>query len=113
VVLGKGGEVGFMIVSMRYVSPFSLMGCLQVFSVALEKWDKGTLLSPLLFVLVIEAFSRMMTATVERDLMSGVLVGSRHLEAMVVSHLLFADNTYLLWAKGGTTFDSVQSSFVR
>ena len=52
-------------------------------------------MSPLLFVLVMEAFSRMMTATVERDLMSGFLVGSRHLEVMVVSHLLFADDTLI------------------
>ncbi|XP_059446648.1 uncharacterized protein LOC132178217 [Corylus avellana] len=52
-------------------------------------------LSPLLFVLVMEAFSRMMNATVERDLMAGFSVGSRHSELMVVSHLLFADDTLI------------------
>jgi hypothetical protein len=53
---------------------------------------QGDPLSPLLFVLVMEAFSRMIIATVERDLMSGFLVGLRHLEVMVVSHLLFAND---------------------
>jgi hypothetical protein len=52
---------------------------------------QGDSLSPLLFVLV-EAFSRMMNATVERDLMSGFFVGSK---VMVVSHLLFADDTLI------------------
>jgi hypothetical protein len=56
---------------------------------------QGDPLSPLLFVLVIGAFSKMMNATVERDLMSGFSVGSQHSEGMVVSHLLFADDTLI------------------
>jgi hypothetical protein len=41
------------------------------------------------------AFSRMMTAAVERGLMSGFSVGLRDQEEMVVSHLLFADDTVI------------------
>lgn len=52
-------------------------------------------MSSLLFVVVIEAFSRMMSATVERRLMFGFSVGSRNQEEMIVSHLLFADDTLL------------------
>ena len=56
---------------------------------------QGDLLSPLLFVVVLEAFSRMMNVTVERELLTGFLVGSRHSEAMEVLHLLFADDTLI------------------
>jgi hypothetical protein len=49
-------------------------------------------LSPLLFVMVMEAFSRMMNVVVERELLTGFSVGSRHSEAMEVSHLLFVDD---------------------
>jgi hypothetical protein len=52
-------------------------------------------LSLLLFVLVMEALSRMLSATVENGRLSGFSVGSRYQEAMVVSHLLFADDTLI------------------
>ena len=55
---------------------------------------QGDPLSSLLFMLVMEAFSRLMTATMGRDLMSRFLVG-RHYEVMVVSHLLFVDDTLI------------------
>jgi hypothetical protein len=42
---------------------------------------------------VMEAFNRMMSASVERGLMSGFFVGFRDQEEMVVSHLLFVDDT--------------------
>jgi hypothetical protein len=56
---------------------------------------QGDPLSPLLFVMVMEAFSRMMNATMERDLMSGFSVALRHYEVMEVLHLLFADDTLI------------------
>jgi hypothetical protein len=56
---------------------------------------QGDPLSPLLFVVVMEAFSRMMNAAVVRELLTGFLVGSQHFEAMEVSHLLFADDTLI------------------
>jgi hypothetical protein len=56
---------------------------------------QGDPLSPLLFVMVMEAFSRMMNVVVEKELLTSFAVGSRSDEAMVVSHLLFADDTLI------------------
>jgi hypothetical protein len=51
---------------------------------------QGDPLSPLLFVLVMEVLSRMLSATVESRRLSGFSVGSKYQEDMLVSHLLFA-----------------------
>jgi hypothetical protein len=42
-----------------------------------------------------EAFSWMISATVDSGQLSGFSVGSRSQEAMMVSHLLFADDTFI------------------
>jgi hypothetical protein len=54
---------------------------------------QGDPLSPFLFDLVMEAFSRMINAIMSRGLISGFSVGSRDQTRVVVSHLLFADDT--------------------
>jgi hypothetical protein len=54
---------------------------------------QGDPLSPFLFVLVMEAFSKMIGAITSRGLISGFSVGSIELNRVVVSHLLFADDT--------------------
>jgi hypothetical protein len=54
---------------------------------------QGDLLSPFLFVLVMEAFNRMIGAITSRGLISGFAVGSSVQSRVVVSHLLFADDT--------------------
>jgi hypothetical protein len=54
---------------------------------------QGDPLSPFLFVLVMEAFSRMITSIYSRGLISGFSVGSRGHNRVEVSHLLFADDT--------------------
>jgi hypothetical protein len=56
---------------------------------------QGDPLSPLLFVMVMEVFSRMMNVVVKKELLAGFSVGSRLDEVMVVSHLLFADDTLI------------------
>jgi hypothetical protein len=56
---------------------------------------QGDPLPPLLFVVVMEAFNRIMNVAVERELLTGFLVGSQHFEAMEVSYLLFADDTLI------------------
>jgi hypothetical protein len=54
---------------------------------------QGDPLSPLLFVIVMEALSKMLSIAVDRGLLSGFSVGSRPSEAVLISHLLFADDT--------------------
>jgi hypothetical protein len=54
---------------------------------------QGDPLSPFLFVLVMEAFSRMINAIYSRGLISGFSMGSREVDRVEVSHLLFADDT--------------------
>ena len=54
---------------------------------------QGDPLSSFLFVLVMEAFSRMISAIYSRGLISGFSVGSREFDRVEVSHLLFADDT--------------------
>jgi hypothetical protein len=54
---------------------------------------QGDPLSPFLFVLVMEAFSRMIDAIYSRGLISGFFVGPRDHGQVEVSHLLFADDT--------------------
>jgi hypothetical protein len=56
---------------------------------------QGDPLSPLLFVLVMEALSRMVNATVEQGLISGFSLGERVFSDLVVSHSLFADDTLI------------------
>jgi hypothetical protein len=52
-------------------------------------------LSPLLFVVVMEVLSSMLNASMLQSLLSGFSVGMRDNEALVVNHLLFADDTLI------------------
>jgi hypothetical protein len=54
---------------------------------------QGDPLSLLLFVIVMEALSKMLIVTVDRGLLLGFFVGSRLFEAVNISYLLFADDT--------------------
>jgi hypothetical protein len=58
---------------------------------------QGDPLSPFLFVLVMEAFSRMLGAFTERGLISGFSVGSSGQDRVNVSHLLFANDTLVFY----------------
>ena len=55
----------------------------------------GDSLSPLLFVIVMEAFSRMMDKAVDGGLLFGFLVGGRGINTLMMPHLLFADDTLI------------------
>jgi len=58
---------------------------------------QGDPLSPFLFVIVMEALSRMLSATINAGFLSCFFVGSRH-SSVNISHLLFADDTLVfLW----------------
>jgi hypothetical protein len=50
-------------------------------------------LSHFLFIIVIEAFSKMLTATVDGGLFSRFSMGSRHFGVVSISHLLFVNDT--------------------
>jgi hypothetical protein len=56
---------------------------------------QGDPLSPLLFVVFMEALSRMLTAALDHGNLTGFSVGSRDSEALVMNHLLFADDTLI------------------
>lgn len=53
-------------------------------------------MSPLLFVMVMEAFSKMMSIVVSGGLFSSIFVGTRNDGEINISHLLFANDTLIL-----------------
>jgi hypothetical protein len=57
---------------------------------------QGDLLSSFLFVIAMEALSRMITTTIDNGLFLGFTVGSRSFETTTISHFLFADDTLVL-----------------
>ena len=56
---------------------------------------QGDLLSPLLFLLIMEVLSRMLKKTEDCGLLRGSLVGPTNSIGVRISHLLFADDTIL------------------
>jgi hypothetical protein len=56
---------------------------------------QGDPLSPMLFVIVMEAFSRLIDKATNAGMLSGFSVGNLDRAPMVVSHLLFADDTLI------------------
>jgi hypothetical protein len=67
---------------------------------------QGDPLSPFLFVIVMEAFSRMTKALVDHSRFSGFAVGTRGSEQVNISHLLFADDTLVFC---GASLEQVQA----
>ena len=54
---------------------------------------QGDLLSPYLFVIAMEVFSSLLKRVVDGGFMSGCRVKSRSEEGVIISHLLFVDDT--------------------
>jgi hypothetical protein len=59
---------------------------------------QGDPLSPFLFVIVMEALSRMITTAIDNGRLSGFSVGSRLSKLVNTSHLLFAEDS-LVWGE--------------
>jgi hypothetical protein len=53
---------------------------------------QGDPLSPLLFVVVMEALSRMLIAAMDQGHLTGFSVGHRESKALILNHLLFAND---------------------
>jgi hypothetical protein len=57
---------------------------------------QGDPLSPLLFLLVMEALSRMLAKAMERGFISGFSIDNSIENSVTISHLLFADDTLIM-----------------
>ncbi len=85
----------YCISTIRFSIPIN--GSLEGFFGSSRGLRQGDSLSPILFVLVMEALSRMMTKAVEGGLLLSFQVGSRDHNMVHVSHLLFADDTLIFF----------------
>ena len=57
---------------------------------------QGDPLSPLLIVIIMETLSRMISAVVTHEFVAGFPIGDPNRGTIILSHLLFADDTLLL-----------------
>lgn len=62
---------------------------------------EGDPLSPFLFILIMEALSRLLDKAVAGGFIQGFRVGKARVSDVMMSHLLFADDTLVfLWGRG-------------
>lgn len=73
---------------------------------------QGDALSPFLCVNVIEVLSGMIFALTNGALLSGFLVGSRHVGAFYISHILFANDTLIFCGENPDHLCNLQCLFL-
>lgn len=62
-------------------------------SIVLEVCDKGTSYSPMLFIIVMEILSTMISTTMKG--VSGFCMGLMNGDKLSIPHILFADETFI------------------
>jgi hypothetical protein len=73
---------------------------------------QGDPLSPLLFIIIMEALSRMLERAVERGLLSGFMVGKSNGIELMISQLLFADDTLIFCGADLTQLRHLRGVFI-
>ena len=73
---------------------------------------QGDPLSPLLFVIVMEALSRIMDRAICEGLFSGSMVGSPQDHHVLISHLLFVDDTLIFCDADPIKLEHLRSVFL-
>lgn len=87
-------------------------GTLVVFFKSSQGLKQGNSLSTFLFVLVMDALSRLLKVAMERGFISGFLVGCSLNGCINVSYLLFADDTLILCELSLNQFQLLKGEFV-
>ena len=92
--MGRNGVDGFVPISPQFSFLCWLMGLQQIFLAAQGVWDED-MLSPMLFLVMMEVFSRMLKRMDGAGLLCGFRANGRRGGGECVSRLLFADDTIL------------------
>jgi hypothetical protein len=101
--------IGFCISTVRF--SILINGYPQGFFASSRGLRQGDPLSLLLFVLIMDALSRLMARAIQERYLSGFLVGMDGENPLMVSHLLFADDTLIFCNADVVQLESLRRVF--